>query len=120
MAELTIARRELILGGQKSGKSRRAESLAKAWLDQAPRHRAMLLATGQAWDGEMRERIARHQNDRARRVPGMQTVETPLHLAKAIASLSHPDNLIVVDCMTLWLTNWRMPAGAAPAQPGAG
>jgi adenosylcobinamide kinase / adenosylcobinamide-phosphate guanylyltransferase len=117
MAELTIARRELILGGQKSGKSRRAESLAKAWLDQAPRHRAMLLATGQAWDGEMRERIARHQNDRARRVPGMQTVETPLHLAKAIASLSHPDNLLVVDCMTLWLTNWMMPAGAAPSEP---
>ena len=117
MAKLTIASSELILGGQKSGKSRRAESLAKAWLDQAPGHRAMLLATGQAWDDEMRERIARHKSDRARRVPGMQTVETPLHLAQAIATHSHPDGLLVVDCMTLWLTNWMMPAGAASAEP---
>jgi len=66
---------ELILGGQKSGKSRRAELLARDWLAQSGGHRAVLIATGQAWDDEMRERIARHQRDRAERVPGLQTVE---------------------------------------------
>ncbi|MEK9804538.1 MAG: bifunctional adenosylcobinamide kinase/adenosylcobinamide-phosphate guanylyltransferase, partial [Curvibacter sp.] len=62
MAEaLTIARSELILGGQRSGKSRRAELLARAWLAQSPGHQAVLIATAQAHDAEMRERIARHQ-----------------------------------------------------------
>jgi len=100
---------ELILGGQRSGKSRRAELLARAWLDASSTHRAVLIATGQAWDDEMRERIARHQSDRALRVPGMATVEEPLALAQAIAQHSAPDTLVVVDCLTLWLTNLLMP-----------
>ena len=66
MAELRIARSELILGGQKSGKTARAETLAAAWLAQSPQHRAVYIATAQAWDEEMRERIARHQRQRAR------------------------------------------------------
>ena len=71
MAEaLTLARSEFILGGQKSGKSRRAELLARDWLAQSTRHKAVLIATAQPWDEEMRERIARHQRDRAERVPG--------------------------------------------------
>ncbi len=107
---MTIARSELILGGQKSGKSRRAELLALAWLAQSPDRRAVLIATAQPWDEEMRERIARHQQDRAARVPGMQTVEEPLQLAQALAHHSQPDTLVVVDCLTLWLTNWLMPA----------
>ncbi len=107
-----IARSELVLGGQKSGKSRRAELLARDWLHAAPDRHAVLIATAQPWDGEMVERIARHQRDRAQRVPGMQTVEEPLHLAEAISRLSHPDTLIVVDCLTLWLTNLLMPANA--------
>ncbi len=110
MNELTIAQSELILGGQKSGKSRRAELLARTWLAAAPQHRATLLATAQPWDEEMRERIARHQRERAERVPGLQTVEEPLHLAEAIAVHSRPETLLVVDCLTLWLTNLLMPA----------
>ena len=55
-----LARSVLILGGQRSGKSRRAESLASEWLSASPTHRALLIATAQAWDDEMRERIARH------------------------------------------------------------
>lgn len=106
---LTIARSELILGGQKSGKSRRAELLARTWLAQSPQHQAVLVATGQAWDEEMRERIARHQHERAERVPGLQTVEEPLRLAEAIIAHSRPDTLLVVDCLTLWLTNRLMP-----------
>jgi adenosylcobinamide kinase/adenosylcobinamide-phosphate guanylyltransferase len=110
MAEaLSLARRELILGGQKSGKSRRAELLARTWLDGGSTHQAVLIATAQPWDAEMQARIARHQADRAARVPGLRTVEEPLALAKAIQDHSRPDTLLVVDCLTLWLTNWRMP-----------
>ena len=107
---LTIVRSELILGGQKSGKSRRAELLARDWLAQSTTHRAVFVATAQPGDEEMRMRIARHQVDRAARVPGMATVEEPLALAEKINELSRADTLLVVDCLTLWLTNWLMPA----------
>jgi adenosylcobinamide kinase/adenosylcobinamide-phosphate guanylyltransferase len=112
MAE--AVRSELILGGQRSGKSRRAEWLARQWLDAAPSHRAVMIATGQAWDDEMRDRIARHQRDRAERVPGMRTVEEPLALAEVLQAHSAPQTLVVVDCLTLWLTNLMMPAEGAP------
>jgi adenosylcobinamide kinase/adenosylcobinamide-phosphate guanylyltransferase len=108
--ELAVAKSELILGGQKSGKSRRAELLARSWLGQSPAHSAVLIATAAPWDEEMRERIARHQTDRAERVPGMQTVEARVQLAEALASCSQPRTLVVVDCLTLWLTNLLMPA----------
>jgi adenosylcobinamide kinase / adenosylcobinamide-phosphate guanylyltransferase len=114
MTTMTIAKSELILGGQKSGKSRRAEMLARQWLAQSSGHRAVLIATAQPWDEEMRQRIARHQADRAERVPGMATVEEPLALAEAIARHSQVDTLVVVDCLTLWLTNLLMPAEPAP------
>lgn len=104
-----LAPSELILGGQKSGKSRRAELLARAWLAQSPAHRALLIATGQPHDDEMRARIARHQRDRAARVPGLATLEEPLDLAAAIAQHGAAHTLIVVDCLTLWLTNHLMP-----------
>ena len=103
---------ELILGGQKSGKSRRAELLARDWLAQSADHRAVLIATAQPWDGEMRTRIARHQSDRAVRVPGMATVEESLDVAAALRQHSTPQTLVVVDCLTLWLTNWTMPRQA--------
>jgi adenosylcobinamide kinase/adenosylcobinamide-phosphate guanylyltransferase len=105
-----MARSELILGGQRSGKSRRAEMLAQLWLDAAPDHQAVLIATATPWDGEMRERIARHRQDRAERVPGMQTMEEPVELARAITQHSSARTLVVVDCLTLWLTNLLMPA----------
>jgi adenosylcobinamide kinase/adenosylcobinamide-phosphate guanylyltransferase len=109
---LILASSELILGGQKSGKSRRAELLARDWLAQSTEHKAVLIATAQAWDEEMGERIARHQADRAQRVPGMSTLEEPLALAEAINLCSAPQTLVVVDCLTLWLTNLLMPASS--------
>jgi adenosylcobinamide kinase/adenosylcobinamide-phosphate guanylyltransferase len=109
MTLLTIARSELILGGQKSGKSRRAELLARDWLAATDSHHALLIATAQPWDDEMRVRIERHQTDRAARVPGLCTLEEPRQLAQAIAQHSRPNTLLVVDCLTLWLTNWLMP-----------
>ena len=126
MAEpLSLARSELILGGQKSGKSRRAEQLAQAWLEGGSTHQAVLIATAEPWDEEMQARIARHQADRAVRVPGMRTLEEPRQLAQAIQAHSHPDTLLVVDCLTLWLTNWLMPmhpsdgSSSVPNQPPA-
>ena len=111
---------EFILGGQKSGKSRRAEQRAIDWLAAGPPpRRAVLIATAQAWDDEMRERIARHQADRAERVPGLRTVEEPVELARAIAAQSAPDTLVVVDCLTLWLTNLLMPMRLQAAGPAA-
>ena len=104
-----VATSELILGGQKSGKSRRAETLARDWLLESPQHHAVLIATAQPWDDEMRSRIARHQADRALRVPSMTTVEEPMKLAEAIQRHSHANTLVVVDCLTLWLTNLLMP-----------
>lgn len=109
----------LILGGQKSGKSRHAELQAAAWLAQAPTQRAVLIATAQAHDTEMAARIARHQSDRAARVPQLQTVEEPLALAHAIASLSTPQTLVVVDCLNLWLTNLLMPMQSEKAKSSA-
>jgi adenosylcobinamide kinase / adenosylcobinamide-phosphate guanylyltransferase len=113
MAELRVARSELILGGQKSGKTARAEALAAGWLAASPAHRAVYIATAQAWDAEMRERIARHRRDRAQRVPTMETVEEPTELARAIGAHSREDTLVVVDCLTLWLTARLLPAAGA-------
>ena len=111
-----LIRSEFILGGQRSGKSRRAEMLARQWLERSPDHHAVLIATGQPWDGEMRERIARHQRDRAERVPGMGTVEEPVALAEALHRASDATTLVVVDCLTLWLTNLMMPADTGQAR----
>ncbi|MGJ7531798.1 MULTISPECIES: bifunctional adenosylcobinamide kinase/adenosylcobinamide-phosphate guanylyltransferase [unclassified Variovorax] len=109
---------EFILGGQKSGKSRRAEQRAIDWFAADSRtHRAVLIATAQAYDDEMLERIVRHQADRAERVPGMRTIEEPVELARAIVTQSTPETLVVVDCLTLWLTNLLMPLHSEDARP---
>ena len=100
---------EFILGGQRSGKSRRAELLARAWMALVPSHKAVLIATATAWDDEMRERIERHQLDRAERVPRMTTIEEPTALSEAIQTHTDPQTLLVVDCLTLRLTNLMMP-----------
>ena len=105
----TLTASELIVGGQKSGKSRCAEMRALQWLARGPAQRAVLIATARPGDPQMQRRIARHQNDRAARVPLMQTVEEPLDLAAAIARHSNDRTLVIVDCLTLWLTNWLMP-----------
>jgi len=103
----------LILGGQKSGKSRAAEQRAAGWLASVNGHghgrRATLLATAWPGDAEMRARIARHQADRAERVPGLATHELSGDLAQALRALSAVDHLLVVDCLTLWLTQLVMP-----------
>ena len=117
---LRIARSELVLGGQKSGKTARTESLAAAWLAADPRHRALYLATARAGDAEMAERIERHRRERAGRVPGMRTVEEPLDIAGVLRTQGDDATLVVVDCLTLWLAGWMLPPGEPPrSSPGA-
>ena len=100
---------ELILGGQKSGKSRCAEQRAADWLERSETREATLIATALPGDPEMQQRIARHQADRLRRVPRMATLEVPYALPQALREYSSPRRLLVVDCLTLWLTQLRMP-----------
>lgn len=107
----------LLLGGQKSGKSRQAELLARAWLQTDASRSASLIATGTAYDVEMQERIARHQRDRRARVPDLATLEAPRDVAQLLQAISRPEHLLVVDCLTLWLTNWLMPMEPSPLEP---
>ncbi|MCM3566048.1 bifunctional adenosylcobinamide kinase/adenosylcobinamide-phosphate guanylyltransferase [Hydrogenophaga intermedia] len=99
---------ELILGGRRSGKSRCAESRARQWLQVSDR-RALLIATALPADQEMRDRIARHRLERSRLLPALETQEVPRELPQALRELPAPDRLVVVDCLTLWLTQQLMP-----------
>jgi len=101
---------ELILGGQKSGKSRTAETRAAHWLTAAPGRQAVLLATAQPGDDEMRLRIARHREDRALRVPALRTLEVSDAMTDTVLKESDdPRQLVIVDCLTLWLTQRMLP-----------
>lgn len=86
-----------VLGGARSGKSRYAQALA----EQAEANR-IYIATAQAFDEEMRERIVRHQADRD---ATWTTLEAPIELAQAIRDQDSAENVVLVDCLTLWLSN---------------
>ena len=86
----------LVIGGARSGKSAFAEGLVTA--TGRPRR---YIATAEAWDDEMRARIAQHRADRG---TGWITAEAPLDLCAALAAAG-PDEAVLVDCATLWLTN---------------
>ncbi|WP_394540094.1 bifunctional adenosylcobinamide kinase/adenosylcobinamide-phosphate guanylyltransferase [Lysobacter enzymogenes] len=88
--------RTLILGGARSGKSALAERLAGAHAD------VVYLATAQPLDGEMDARIAHH---RARRPAQWGCVEEPVELAAALRAHAAPGRCVLVDCLTLWLSN---------------
>ncbi|CAI3113560.1 Bifunctional adenosylcobalamin biosynthesis protein CobP [Acinetobacter calcoaceticus] len=88
---------QLILGGARSGKSRLAEQTAIA-----TQLAVTYVATAQALDPEMQNRIAHHQNQRPAH---WSLVEEPLFLAKTLQKIDRPNQIILVDCLTLWLTN---------------
>lgn len=110
-----MADHHLIVGGQRSGKSSQAERLALAWQRADAAHRVTVVATAVAHDDEMRSRIARHRQDRP---AGFDTIEAPLDLAGALVQAAAPGRLLIVDCLTLWLTNWLMPISGRPDEPG--
>jgi adenosylcobinamide kinase/adenosylcobinamide-phosphate guanylyltransferase len=110
-----IPRLHLIVGGQRSGKSRHAERLGLAWLQSDPGHSVCVLATAQAHDPEMVQRIARHRADRPE---GFATVEVPVALGEQIRALAQPGRLLLVDCLTLWLTQVLMPPDGASGGEG--
>jgi adenosylcobinamide kinase / adenosylcobinamide-phosphate guanylyltransferase len=88
----------LVLGGARSGKSRHAEALARATA-----LRRIYVATAEAFDDEMRARIAQHREDRA--ADGWTTVEAPQELPEVIRRDAGPGTILLVDCLTLWLSN---------------
>jgi len=92
--------RNLILGGARSGKSRLAEQLASA--SGLP---VTYIATSQPLDGEMNERVLLH---RQRRPAEWGLIEEPLALASVLRAEAAPGRCLLVDCLTLWLTNLLM------------
>lgn len=87
----------LVIGGARSGKSRYAQARAEA-----TGLARVFIATAQAFDEEMSARIARHQDDRDAE---WATVEAPVDLAGAIRGHAAADRVLLVDCLTLWVTN---------------
>ena len=102
--------RTLVLGGARSGKSAHAEQLA-----QNSGKEVIYIATAQSGDGEMTTRIAHHRMQRPAR---WTTVEEPLRLGDAILRQARPDRLLLVDCLTLWLTNLMFSSGQAYPEVG--
>lgn len=90
----------LIFGGARSGKSAFAEQMARRLIE--GRQEVLYLATARAGDAEMQERIAHH---RARRPAEWGTLEQSLELGATIMAHSRTDNIILVDCLTVWLSN---------------
>jgi adenosylcobinamide kinase/adenosylcobinamide-phosphate guanylyltransferase len=93
---MTGPRSWLILGGARSGKTRRALAIGAGFRER------VYIATAEALDDEMGERIARHREERG---ADWTTLEAPLDLPAAIAGIASRDAVCVVDCLTLWLSN---------------
>ena len=93
-----------IAGGARSGKSRKGEELAK---NLAGSSRPIFIATAEAVDDEMTKRIQKHQNDRG---DAFSLIEEPKNLSKALKELD-TDATVLVDCLTLWLSNNMMGDG---------
>ncbi|GAC1357764.1 MAG: bifunctional adenosylcobinamide kinase/adenosylcobinamide-phosphate guanylyltransferase [Ktedonobacteraceae bacterium] len=106
LATEPVPRLVLVLGGARSGKSTFAERLATS-----SNRRVAFIATAVAGDEDMRDRIARH---RAARPALWQTIEEPLQLVQAVQRGAEHADVLLLDCMTTWLSNWLF------AQEGAG
>lgn len=87
----------LVLGGARSGKSSYAQARAEALGGDL-----IFVATAQAFDDEMADRIARHRADRG---PRWSTIEAPIELGAAIRAHSRPGRALLIDCLTLWTSN---------------
>jgi len=95
---LPIKKNILVIGGCRSGKSSQALKLA----DQFSDNRRTFIATCVPYDDEMKDRVARHQKERDNT---WKTVEEPVNLHKAITEHGKSSDIILVDCITLWISN---------------
>ena len=93
--------KQLILGGARSGKSRLAEKMAEQISTEHSKN-VVYVATAAAGDSEMQQRIEKHQADRPQH---WLTIETSISLADTLTAHNKPNNCILVDCLTLWITN---------------
>jgi len=93
----------LVLGGARSGKSLFAESLVKSLEVCRQGSTVTYIATATAEDDEMSSRISHHQKNRPE---SWGLIEEPFYLAPLIERLQQPEQIILIDCMTLWVSNW--------------
>lgn len=100
-----------VLGGARSGKSRYAQQRAEA-----TGLKRIFVATAQAYDDEMRDRIARHRSDRG---PEWETLDAPLDLAAVVTARGAADSVLLIDCLTLWTTNLMLGDHDLAAATGA-
>lgn len=96
----------LILGGVRSGKSSYAESLVRKQAVNGKQ--AVYIATSTVLDDEMQQRVSRHQQDRKTDELNWITIESPLNLTQTLLDQGSKNTVILVDCLTLWLTNHLM------------
>ncbi|NVJ60107.1 MAG: bifunctional adenosylcobinamide kinase/adenosylcobinamide-phosphate guanylyltransferase [Gammaproteobacteria bacterium] len=95
--------RHLVLGGARSGKSKFAENLCDSWLNsKRSNSNVVYIATATAGDDEMRQRIQFHQQTRNQ---DWQLIEEPFYLSDILSKLTR-DSIVLIDCLTLWLSNW--------------
>ncbi|WP_261841772.1 bifunctional adenosylcobinamide kinase/adenosylcobinamide-phosphate guanylyltransferase [Aliamphritea ceti] len=97
--------KQLILGGARSGKTALAEQRAQDWHAAEDGRQVYYLATANAGDGEMSARIQRHQDLRPE---GWMTIEEPVDLAAVLAQHNVANTCLLIDCLTLWVTNLLM------------
>ncbi len=96
--------KQLIIGGVRSGKSRLAQEYAKTWQTRT-NGEVIVIASAESTDGAMAKRIAHHKNHRP---PQWTLIETRFDLPQALIDSSRSDNLVLVDCLTLWLSNIQL------------
>ena len=108
---MTLPAVTLVLGGARSGKSSHAEKLVES--QSGP---CRYVATAQAQDAEMAARIAEHQ---ARRGPRWTTMEEPLDLIAALQATALADGALLVDCLTLWVSNLMLAERDVAAEQAA-
>jgi len=94
--------KHLVLGGVRSGKSDFAENWIKTLSDENKTATVTYIATSQAWDEEMNARILAHQLKRSKK---WSLIEEPLLLSQAIETVNKRDSYLIIECITLWLTN---------------
>lgn len=99
--EASFGKSLFVLGGARSGKSRHAQETAET-IAAAEQSALVYIATAQALDGEMTDRIARHRADRDDR---WRTLEAPLALPEALLAADAANTVLLVDCLTLWVSN---------------